>query len=194
MAVHAAGGIAAFDDLRAVAGAASFASGSRSSPTHRCPPAAALLTALLHARATRRTLPRRWTTIRAARTRRCSWRPRATRLLAPAAPRGAARPGDYLELGPDIGLFTREALERSRRWTNSGWSNRTRRFIPRSRRNCGGTRPHAVLGDMREIAANPGRIALACRRDPRARPPLLEPQPLLEQVVRKLARRLPSSP
>jgi SAM-dependent methyltransferase len=92
-------------------------------------------------------------------------------------------PGDYLELGPDIGLFTREALARAS--FGKLWLVEPNRSVHPALEQLAGARPHAIVTDFAQIAGIPdGSLALAVAIH--VLDHLLEPQPLLEQVVRKL--------
>jgi SAM-dependent methyltransferase len=93
-------------------------------------------------------------------------------------------PGDYLELGPDIGLFTREALGESA--LQKFWLIEPNRAVHPALEQLAGAHPHAVLADIAHIADIPdGSLALAVAIH--VLDHLLEPQPLLEQITRKLA-------
>jgi SAM-dependent methyltransferase len=92
-------------------------------------------------------------------------------------------PGDYLELGPDIGLFTHEALAHPA--LEKFWLIEPNRAVHPILDQLAGTRPHAVLGDHAGLAAIPdGTLALAVAIH--VLDHLLEPQALLEQIARKL--------
>jgi SAM-dependent methyltransferase len=92
-------------------------------------------------------------------------------------------PGDYLELGPDIGLFTREALASSA--LEKFWLVEPNRAVHPILDQLAGNRPHEVIGDFARIEEIPdGTLALAVAIH--VLDHLLEPQALLEQVVRKL--------
>ena len=93
-------------------------------------------------------------------------------------------PGDYLELGPDIGLFTREALaEPSLR---KFWLVEPNRAVHPALEQLAGPRPHAILADLACLDDIPdGSISLAVAVH--VLDHLLEPQELLGQIARKLA-------
>jgi SAM-dependent methyltransferase len=92
-------------------------------------------------------------------------------------------PGDYLELGPDIGLFTREALAHPA--LEKFWLIEPNRAVHPILDQLAGTRPHVILGNHAGLAAIPdGTLALAVAIH--VLDHLLEPQALLEQIARKL--------
>lgn len=92
-------------------------------------------------------------------------------------------PGDYLELGPDIGLFTREALADSR--LDKFWLIEPNRTVHPILDRLAGARPHAILGNLAHVAEIPdGTLALVVAIH--VLDHLLEPQALLEQIQRKL--------
>ncbi len=92
-------------------------------------------------------------------------------------------PGDYLELGPDIGLFTRAALAESS--LRKFWLVEPNQAVHPALQQLSGARPHAVVGDLARIAEIPdGTLALAVAIH--VLDHLLEPQPLLELIARKL--------
>jgi SAM-dependent methyltransferase len=91
--------------------------------------------------------------------------------------------GDYLELGPDIGLFTREPLADPE--LEKFWLIEPNRAVHPALEQLAGARLHAVLADMASLAGIPdGSLALAVAIH--VLDHLLEPQPLLEQIARKL--------
>jgi SAM-dependent methyltransferase len=93
-------------------------------------------------------------------------------------------PGDYVELGPDIGLFTHEALGNTA--LGKFWLIEPNRAVHPALEQLAGPRPHAVLADIARLADIPdGSLALAVAIH--VLDHLLEPQPLLGQVARKLA-------
>jgi SAM-dependent methyltransferase len=93
-------------------------------------------------------------------------------------------PGDYLELGPDVGLFTRAALADSS--FRKFWLVEPNQTVHPTLEELAGARPHAILGDLARVADIPdGSLSLAVAIH--VLDHLLEPQPLLEQLVRKLA-------
>jgi SAM-dependent methyltransferase len=92
-------------------------------------------------------------------------------------------PGDDLELGPDIGLFTREALGDPA--LGKFWLIEPNIAVHATLDQLAGARPHAVLADLARIADIPdGTLSLAVAIH--VLDHLLEPQPLLEQIARKL--------
>jgi SAM-dependent methyltransferase len=110
-----------------------------------------------------------------ARAQRGYWR-----LLTRTAP---IVPGDYLELGPDIGLFTREALTEPA--LEKFWLVEPNRAVHPALAKIAGTRPHAIIGDFTRLEEIPdGTLALAVAIH--VLDHLLEPGALLEQVARKL--------
>ena len=92
-------------------------------------------------------------------------------------------PGDYLELGPDIGLFTREALAEPA--LEKFWLVEPNRTVHPVLDRLAGEKPHELVGDLARIEDIPdGTLALAVAIH--VLDHLLEPQALLEQVTRKL--------
>jgi SAM-dependent methyltransferase len=92
-------------------------------------------------------------------------------------------PGDYLELGPDIGLFTREALAEPA--LGKFWLVEPNRAVHPVLDQLAGAKPHELVGDLARIEDIPdGTLALAVAIH--VLDHLLEPQALLEQVARKL--------
>jgi SAM-dependent methyltransferase len=92
-------------------------------------------------------------------------------------------PGDYLELGPDIGLFTREALADSA--LGKFWLVEPNVAVHPILDQLAGARPHALLADHARIDDIPdGTLSLAVAIH--VLDHLLEPQPLLDQLARKL--------
>jgi SAM-dependent methyltransferase len=91
--------------------------------------------------------------------------------------------GDYLELGPDIGLFTREALAEPA--LEKFWLIEPNTAVHPALDRLAGTRPHAILADHARLADIPdGTLSLAVAIH--VLDHLLDPQPLLEQIARKL--------
>jgi SAM-dependent methyltransferase len=92
-------------------------------------------------------------------------------------------PGDYLELGPDIGLFTREALGDPA--LGKFWLIEPNTAVHPTLDQLAGARPHAILADHAHIDDIPeGTLSLAVAIH--VLDHLLDPQPLLEQITRKL--------
>jgi len=94
-------------------------------------------------------------------------------------------PGDYLELGPDIGLFTREALTSPA--LEKFWLVEPNTAVHPTLDQLAGAKPHALLGDLARINEIPdSTVSLAVAIH--VLDHLLEPQPLLGQIARKLKR------
>ena len=91
--------------------------------------------------------------------------------------------GDFVELGPDIGLFTRQALSSPE--LASYWMVEPNTAVHPTLDSLLGTEPHTILGDLEQIEKIPdGSVSLAVAIH--VLDHLLEPQPLLEQLTRKL--------
>jgi hypothetical protein len=91
--------------------------------------------------------------------------------------------GDYLELGPDIGLFTSAAA--SEPALGKFWLVEPNLAVHPALKKAAGTKPHALLNDpaaLDEIADGSLSLAVAIH----VLDHLIEPQPLLEQLARKL--------
>jgi hypothetical protein len=93
------------------------------------------------------------------------------------------KPGGYLELGPDIGLFTRETMSRAE-FSNYWMVEANREAHPALERLLRG-KPHVLLGDAAEIDQVPdGSLAVAVAIH--VLDHLLEPQVLLARLRMKL--------
>ena len=92
--------------------------------------------------------------------------------------------GDYLELGPDIGLFTRAAATDPA--LGKFWLVEPNRAVHGKLVQAAGAKPHVLLDNLAAVERIPdGSLALAVAVH--VLDHLLEPQPLLERIVRKLA-------
>jgi len=100
------------------------------------------------------------------------------RLLPPLVP------GDYLELGPDIGLFTRAAAAEPA--LGKLWLVEPNVAVHAALEEVAGPKPHAILRDPADLAdIADGSLSLAVAIH--VLDHLLEPQRLLERLARKLA-------
>jgi hypothetical protein len=91
--------------------------------------------------------------------------------------------GSCVELGPDIGLFTREAL--SSPALKSFWMVEPNAAVHPTLDQLLETKPHVILGDLAQIEEIPdGSVSLVVAIH--VLDHLLEPQPLLERLTRKL--------
>jgi SAM-dependent methyltransferase len=94
------------------------------------------------------------------------------------------KPGGYLELGPDIGLFTREAAARAD--FSNYWMVEPNLAVHPTLDRLLGARPHVLLGDSSEIDRVPdGSLALAVAIH--VLDHLLDPGELLARLRTKLA-------
>jgi hypothetical protein len=111
---------------------------------------------------------------------------RAQRGYAEILRRFATPPhGAYLELGPDIGLFTREALTGPS--FDSYWMVEPNQAVHPTLDRLLGARPHTLLSQLEQIEQIPdSSVSLAVAIH--VLDHLLEPQQLLAQLVRKLAK------
>jgi SAM-dependent methyltransferase len=92
--------------------------------------------------------------------------------------------GDYLELGPDIGLFTRAAAGEPA--LGKLWLVEPNLAVHPALEKAAGTKPHTLLRDPAALGEIPdGSLSLAVAIH--VLDHLLEPQPLLEKLARKLA-------
>ena len=92
--------------------------------------------------------------------------------------------GDYLELGPDIGLFTRAAATAPA--LGKFWLVEPNRAVHGKLAQAAGAKPHVLLEELAAVERIPdGSLAFAVAIH--VLDHLLEPQPLLDRIVRKLA-------
>jgi hypothetical protein len=93
--------------------------------------------------------------------------------------------GGYLELGPDIGLFTREVMTNPA--FSTYWMVEPNRAVHPVLAELLADKPHTLLTDTAEIEQVPdGSLSLAVAIH--VLDHLIEPQPLLELLMRKLRR------
>jgi SAM-dependent methyltransferase len=96
---------------------------------------------------------------------------------------GPIVPGGYLELGPDIGLFTRAAAAEPA--LGRLWLVEPNLAVHGALENAAGSKSHTLLRDPAELDEIPdGSLSLAVAIH--VLDHLLEPQPLLEKLARKL--------